>query len=96
MCYYYYSFSDSVLNAIKQLNYRPNSIAVELASKRNANVAIIVPEINYTLSAGLIILARVLGFIRFAPILNRKDINTIVKLSLAFLLTLMKMNFIPL
>ena len=37
-----------VLDAIKQLNYKPNSIAVELASKRNANVAIIVPEINYT------------------------------------------------
>jgi len=39
-----------VLDAIKQLNYKPNSIAVELASKRNANVAIIVPEINCALA----------------------------------------------
>ena len=37
-----------VLDAIKQLNYRPSTIAVELATKRNKNVAIIVPEINYT------------------------------------------------
>jgi LacI family transcriptional regulator len=37
-----------VLNAIKELNYIPNSTAVELASKKNTNVAIIVPEINYT------------------------------------------------
>ena len=37
-----------VLDAIKQLNYKPSSIAVELATKRNTNVAIIVPEINYT------------------------------------------------
>lgn len=43
-----------VLDAIKQLNYKPNSIAVELASKRNANVAIIVPEINYTYISNVI------------------------------------------
>lgn len=37
-----------VLDAIKELNYKPSTIAVELATKRNTNVAIIVPEINYT------------------------------------------------
>lgn len=37
-----------VLDAIKQLNYKPNTIAVELASRKNTNIAIIVPEINYT------------------------------------------------
>lgn len=37
-----------VLDAIKELNYKPSTIAVELATKRNKNVAIIVPEINYT------------------------------------------------
>lgn len=37
-----------VLDAIKQLNYKPSTVAVELATKRNTNVAIIVPEINYT------------------------------------------------
>ena len=30
------------------MNYKPSTIAVELATKRNTNVAIIVPEINYT------------------------------------------------
>lgn len=39
---------ERVLDAIKQLNYRPSSIAVELASRKNTNVAIIVPEIKYT------------------------------------------------
>ena len=39
---------NKVLDAIKQLNYHPNITAVELASKKNTNVAIIVPEINYT------------------------------------------------
>ena len=39
---------ERVLMAIKQLNYTPNTIAVELASRKNTNVAIIVPEINYT------------------------------------------------
>ena len=37
-----------VLDAIKQLNYRPSTIAVELASGKNTNVAIVVPELNYT------------------------------------------------
>ena len=37
---------EKVLDAIKQLNYKPNSIAVELASRKNTNVAIIVPELN--------------------------------------------------
>ena len=52
-------------------------------------IAIMFPEFEKYFSAGFIVFARLLGFIRFAPILNRKDINTIVKLSLAFLLTLM-------
>lgn len=52
-------------------------------------IALLFPEFEKYFSAGFIVFARLLGFIRFAPILNRKDINTIVKLSLAFLLTLM-------
>ena len=52
-------------------------------------IAILFPEFEKYFSAGFIVFARLLGFIRFAPILNRKDINTIVKLSLAFLMTLM-------
>jgi len=37
-----------VLDAIKQLNYKPSVIAKELASKKTTSVAIIVPELNYT------------------------------------------------
>lgn len=52
-------------------------------------IAFMFPEFEKYFSAGFIVFARLLGFIRFAPILNRKDINTVVKLSLAFMLTLM-------
>ena len=31
------------------------------------------PEINNALGAGIFIFARVLGFVRFAPVLNRKE-----------------------
>lgn len=55
-----------VLDAIKQLNYKPNRVAVELASKKNTNVAIIVPELNYTyvshVVSGLIQQAKELGY----------------------------------
>ena len=55
-----------VLDAIKQLNYKPNVVAVELASMRNTNVAIIVPEINYTyvsnVVAGLMEQAKEIGY----------------------------------
>ena len=55
-----------VLDAIKQLNYKPSSIAVELASKKNTNVAIVVPELNYTyishVVAGLMEKAKEYGY----------------------------------
>lgn len=44
------------------------------------------PEITYTLSGGLIILARLLGFMRFAPLFNRKEIFSMGKVGLAILL----------
>lgn len=50
------------------------------------NFAKYFPEINYTLSAGLIILARVLGFIRFAPLFNRKELFSMAKIALALLI----------
>ena len=52
-------------------------------------IGIMFPEFERHFSAGFIVFARLLGFIRFAPILNRKEINTIVKLSLTLLLTVM-------
>ena len=52
-------------------------------------IAILFPEFEKYFSAGFIVFARLLGFIRFAPILNRKEINTLTKLALAILLTFM-------
>lgn len=52
-------------------------------------IAILFPEFERWFSAGFIVFARLLGFIRFAPVFNRKEINTITKLSLVLLLTIM-------
>ena len=49
------------------------------------------PEINSALGAGLLIFARILGFVRFAPVLNRKEIPGFVKLSFALILTIILM-----
>lgn len=51
-------------------------------------LAILMPEFDRWFSAGFIVFARMLGFIRFAPIFNRKEINTITKLALAFIMTI--------
>lgn len=52
-------------------------------------IAIMFPDFERWFGAGFIVFARLMGFIRFAPIFNRKEINTTVKLSLALLLTIM-------
>ena len=54
-----------------------------------AQITSLFPEFGKYFSAGFIVFARLLGFIRFAPVFNRKEINTTVKLSLAFMLTVM-------
>ena len=46
------------------------------------------PEINAGLSAGLMIFARLMGFTMFAPVLHRKELPILIKVSLAFLLTI--------
>ena len=46
------------------------------------------PEINNALGAGIFIFARVLGFVRFAPVLNRKEIPGMIKISFALILTI--------
>ena len=51
-------------------------------------IAILFPEFERYFSAGFIVFARLLGFIRFAPVFNRKEINTTVKLSLALMITI--------
>ncbi len=49
------------------------------------------PEVNAALGAGLFIFARLMGFIRFAPVLNRKEIPGMVKLAFAVILTIILM-----
>src|SRR5574344_2759739 len=49
------------------------------------------PEINNALGAGIFIFARIMGFVRFAPVLNRKEIPGFVKLSFAMILTVILM-----
>ena len=48
----------------------------------------LIPGAVENMGAFLVILARMLGFIRFAPVLNRKEIPGMVKLGLAFLLSI--------
>ena len=49
------------------------------------------PEVNAALGAGLLIFARLMGFIRFAPVLNRKEIPGMIKLAFALILTIILM-----
>ncbi len=44
------------------------------------------PQFSAVFTGGLVIFSRLLGFIRFAPVLNRKEIPTMVKISLAIIL----------
>ena len=53
-----------------------------------SQITILFPDFARWFSAGFIVFARLLGFIRFAPVFNRKEIAGIVKLALAFLLTI--------
>jgi flagellar biosynthetic protein FliR len=45
------------------------------------------PMLNAYLAGGIFIFARLMGFIRLAPVFNRKEIPGMVKISLALLLT---------
>ena len=45
------------------------------------------PTLNTMLAAGIMVFARLLGFVRLAPIFNRKEIPGMVKLSICLLLT---------
>lgn len=54
-----------------------------------SQIAVMFPDFERWFSAGFIVFARLLGFIRFAPVFNRKEIAGLVKLALTFILTLM-------
>ena len=45
------------------------------------------PKVNTYLMAGALVFARMLGFFRFCPIFNRKDIPALVKIPLALIVT---------
>ena len=53
-----------------------------------SQISVLFPEFSRWFSAGFIVFARFLGFVRFAPIFNRKEIAGIVKLAFAFILTI--------
>ena len=53
-----------------------------------AELAKLFPQLNAALAAGIYIFARMLGFFRYAPGFNRKEIPGLVKLSLALLMTI--------
>ena len=52
------------------------------------------PEVNYTLSAGLLVFARLLGFIRFAPLFNRKEIFSMAKIGLTLVIAVFLTMFL--
>lgn len=49
------------------------------------------PEINNALGGGLLIFVRLIGFVRFAPVLNRKELPGMIKIAFAFILTIILM-----
>lgn len=52
------------------------------------------PMLNASLAAGIMVFARLMGFMRLAPVFNRKEIPTIVKLGLALILTIVITPFV--
>lgn len=52
------------------------------------------PKINTYLMAGALVFARMLGFFRFCPIFNRKDIPALVKIPMALIVTIFIVPFL--
>ena len=52
------------------------------------------PMLNANLAAGIMVFARLTGFARLAPVFNRKEIPSMVKLSLIFILTIVITPFV--
>ena len=52
------------------------------------------PMLNANLAAGIMVFSRLIGFVRLAPVFNRKEIPSMVKISLVFLLTLVITPFV--
>ncbi len=54
----------------------------------------IFPQMNTYLMAGTLVFARLLGFFRLAPIFNRKDFPTLVKIPLAIIISIFMLPFL--
>ena len=52
------------------------------------------PVLNTTLAAGIMVFSRIIGFMRLAPIFNRKEIPGMVKLALCLILTIVITPFV--
>ena len=52
------------------------------------------PKINTYLMAGTFVFARLIGFFRFAPIFNRKDFPSLVKIPMALIITVFLVPFL--
>ena len=52
------------------------------------------PMLNTMLASGIMVFARLLGFVRLAPVFNRKEIPSMVKLCLCFILTIVITPFV--
>ena len=52
------------------------------------------PKINTYLMAGALVFARMIGFFRFCPIFNRKDIPPLVKVPFALIVTIFIVPFL--
>lgn len=53
-----------------------------------AEIVKLFPQLNTALLSGIYVFARMLGFFRFAPVFNRKEVPGMVKISLALLMTI--------
>ncbi len=54
-----------------------------------ANFGKFFPEINNVLNVGILVFIRFLGLVRFAPVLNRKEIPAIIKLCFALIFSIL-------
>ena len=57
-------------------------------------IAQMFPTINTYLMAGALVFARMIGFFRFCPIFNRKDIPPLVKIPFALIITIFIVPFL--
>lgn len=53
-----------------------------------AEIAKLFPQFDAAIGSGILVFARLLGFVSFAPVLQRKEIPVMVKMGFVFLLTI--------